>query len=65
MLVVPARLRRLRCRPPLPEMPLPKSVEDYLQEIARVPPRFRVGVVVILRRNATAVVALPILPPNE
>jgi len=32
---------------------------------ARVPPRFRVGVVVILRREAAAFVALPILPPNE
>ena len=32
---------------------------------ARVPPRFRVGVVVILCRDAAAVVALPILPPNE
>jgi len=28
-------------------------------------PRFHVGVVVILRCNAAAVVALPILPPNE
>ena len=32
---------------------------------ARVPPRFRDGVVVLLRRDAAAFVALPILTPNE
>ena len=65
MLVVPVRLRRLRCRPPLPKTPLPKSAEDYLQEIARVPPHFRVGVIVILRRDAAAVITIPIHPPND
>jgi len=39
--------------------------EDDLQEIARAPPRFRIGFVVILLRDAAAIVALPILPPNE
>ena len=32
---------------------------------ARVTPSFRVSVAVILRRDAAAVVALPILPPNK
>ena len=32
---------------------------------ARLPPRFRDGVIVILRRDVAAVVTLPIFPPNE
>jgi len=65
MLVIPAPLCRLCCRHPPPETPNPKSAEDELQEIARLPPRFRVGVVVILRRDTAAIVALPILLHNE
>ncbi len=55
----------LHCHPPPPEMPFTKLAEDDFQEIECVPPRFRVGVLVILHCNATAVVALLILPPNE
>ena len=63
--VVPNRLHRLRrCRPPA-EKPLPKSAERDLQVIVRVLPRFRVGIVVVFRRDAAAFVALPLLPPNE
>ena len=31
----------------------------------RVPPRFRVGVIIILHCDAATIIALPILPPNE
>ena len=65
LLIVPARLCRLLCCPPPPKMSFPKLAEDDLQEIVRVPPRFHVGVVVILCRDAASVIALPILPPNE
>ncbi len=54
MLVLPACLQ-LWCHPPPPKTPCPS---------ARAP-HFCVGVVVILRRDAAAVVVLPILPPNE
>ena len=64
--VVPTCLRRLRlcCHPP-PKTPLPKLAERDLQEIASKLSRFRVSIVVVFRRDAVAIVALPILPPNE
>jgi hypothetical protein len=65
VLVVPTRLHRLlRCCPPA-EKPLPKLVERDLQVIARVLPRIRVGVIVVFRCDADAVVALLLLLPNE
>ena len=57
---------RHRCHPL--EMPLSKLVWRDLQEIARMLSCFCVSIVavdVVLHRNAVAVVALPILPPNE
>ncbi len=65
VLVVPTRLHRLRhCRPPA-EKPLPKLAERDLQVIACILPCFRVSVIVIFRCDAAAIVALPLLPPNE
>ena len=64
MLIVPTCLHRLcRCRPPA-ETSLPKSAERNLQEIMRIIPPFGVGVVVF-HCSAAAIVALPLLPPNE
>jgi hypothetical protein len=60
VLVVPARLRHLCCRPPPAKTPFPKSVEDDLQEIARIPPRFRISVFVIL-----VTMPLPSLPSQS
>ena len=64
--VIPTCLRRLccLCHPP-PKMPLPKLAERDLQEIVHVLPSFRVGTVVVLRCNATAIVVLPLLLPNK
>jgi hypothetical protein len=65
--VVPTCLHRLRLRPrrrPPPETPLLKSAERDLQEIVRVLPRFHVRAVFVLRRDAAAAFALPILPPQ-
>ena len=64
--VIPTCLHHLCCHccPP-PKMPLPKLAERDLQEIPRVLPSFRVGAVIVLRCDATAIIALSLLPPNE
>ena len=64
VLIVPTRLHRLcRCRPPA-ETSFPKLAERNLQEIVRVIPPFGIGIVVF-RCGAAAIVALPLLLPNE
>ena len=65
VLIVPTRLRRRQLRHRPPEMPLPKSAEHNLQEITHILPHFCAGIVINLRCDAVAVVALPILPHNE
>ena len=70
-----ASQRLLRARRPCssPSSSLSSSSQNTLPKVGggrpprnRVPtPRFHVGVVVILRCDAAAIVTLPILPPNE
>jgi len=59
VLIIPTCLRHRRCRCRPPKMPFSKSAQRDLQEIARV------SVVVVLRRDAVAVVTLLFLPPNK
>ncbi len=49
----------------LPKCPSQKWPRMTSKKSRSYPPRFRVGLVVILCCNAAAVVTLPILPPNE
>ena len=67
--VVPTHLcclcRHRRHRRPHPKTPLAKSAQRDLQEIASVLSRFRVSVIIVFRCDVVAIVALPILLPNQ